>query len=183
MTGGKAASGGPNGVRIRWAGAEDAAALVPVLAALHAHDVADAGVPEFDVVAAHAERLLDGSAPHRLVIAQDGDGRVMGLAAVAIVMSISDPRPGRCRQMDLKELFVMPGARGAGIGTALMAWIEVQACALGAGRIDWHVKRDNHGGIAFYRRFGADIVDGRLSMRKTLGGGGLTADWPVSSDA
>lgn len=71
--------------------------------------------------------------------------------------------------MDLKELFVMPDARGQGVGEALMAWIEAQAEAANACRIDWHVRRDNLKGIAFYQRLGGAIVEGRSSMRKPLG--------------
>lgn len=90
------------------------------------------------------------------------------MAAVAIFVSISDPRPDYSRQMELKELFVLPELRGTRIGETLLMWIEKEALAAKAHRIDWHVKRDNHRAIAFYQRFGATPVENRLSMRKSL---------------
>ncbi len=46
-----------------------------------------------------------------------------------------------------------------------MARVRDHALAVGACRIDWHVKRDNHRGIAFYQGLGAKVVENRLSMR------------------
>ena len=155
-------------IRIDWAQHSDAAALVPVLTALHRHDVADAGELTPDIVLRHAIRLLDPEAPHRLAVAWDATGCPLALAAVATWFSISDPRSDRRVQAEVKELFVMPDHRGAGIGEALMNWIESAAIGAGAWRMDWHVKKDNAGGIAFYERNGATIVENRLSMRKIL---------------
>lgn len=156
------------GVRIAWATAADAAALVPLLRALHLHDVAGASSPDEAMLAAHAARLLEPATPHRLAIAWADDGRPVGLAAVGRLLSISDPRPDHAGQMELKELFVLAEARGEGVGEQLMAWVEGEARAAGIARIDWHVKRDNQRGIAFYERLGGHIVEGRLSMRKSL---------------
>jgi GNAT superfamily N-acetyltransferase len=155
-------------VRISWAEPEHAKSLIPLLNALHRHDVPDAPEPHRKIIAAHATRLLDSKTAHRLAIAWDQDGTAVGLAAVAVFVSISDPRPDYCNQMELKELFVLPGFRGARVGETLIAWIENEATAANACRIDWHVKQDNHLGIAFYERFGATLVKNRLSMRKLL---------------
>ena len=135
---------------------------------LYAHDVPEAAVPSRETVRKHLDLLLDCETPHRLAIAWGADRQPRGLAAVALFVSVSDPRPDRWRQMELKELFVMPDHRDAGIGVALVAWIEAQAQAKGVCRIDWHVKSDNHRGIAFYERFGGQIIINRLSMRKPL---------------
>lgn len=153
---------------IAWARPEDAASLVPLLTALHNHDVPGAAEPPPDVVTHHAERLLEPRTPYRLAVAKDGHGVPVGLAAVATFVSISDPRPDHHLQMELKELFVMPSHRGLGLGDALMNWIEEEARAAGVSRIDWHVKKDNLGGIAFYERLGGTVVENRLSMRKQL---------------
>ena len=112
---------------IAWAAPEHAEALVPLLRALHRHDVPEAPEPSREALRAHAARLLDPATPHRLAIAWDEGGTAVGLAALAFVVSISDPRPDHSDQTDLKELFVMPEARGQGIGEALMAWIEAEA--------------------------------------------------------
>ncbi|MCV6585420.1 MAG: GNAT family N-acetyltransferase [Marinibacterium sp.] len=127
----------------------------------------DAPVPSDAAVHGHLSALLAPATPHRLAIAWDGDVPV-GLAAVAVFTSVSDPRPARRYQMELKELFVLADRRGARIGQALLDWVEAKARAAGACRMDWNVKSDNARGIAFYQRHGAQVVDTRLSMRKVL---------------
>ena len=155
--------------RISWAAPDDAARLRPLFRSLYAHDVPDAPEPTEASLEAHLERLLHPQSPHRLVIAWAADGSAVGLAAVAAFVSVSDPRPEKWSQMELKELYVLPEARASGIGAALMRWVEAEARAQGVCRIDWHVKCDNRRGIAFYERMGAKTVENRLSMRKTLG--------------
>lgn len=154
--------------KISWARLGDAEAIVPLLIELYRHELSGAVMAENIVARDHATLLLDPAATHKLAIAWGKDGRALGLAAAGIFTSISDPRPSSRTQMELKELFVLPQMRGAGIGRALMAWIEAKAILAGASRIDWHVKSDNHRGIAFYRRQGASMVDNRASMRKRL---------------
>ena len=157
-----------NSWNICWAEQHHGEALIPLLRALHEHDVADSAAVDDVELAAHVERLLNPSNPHRLVLVLDDHEQAIGLAAVATFISISELRQDRCKQMELKELFVAPDHRGSGIGEALMAWVENEANINGASRLDWHVKRDNHRGIAFYRRFGATVVEDRLSMRKLI---------------
>ncbi|MEJ5217746.1 GNAT family N-acetyltransferase [Cognatishimia sp. D5M38] len=146
----------------------DIAALEPLFQALYAHETPNAAAPDDATCARHIKRLLDEETPHDLIIAWGTDGRSLGLVAVARVTSISDPRPDNWTQIDLKELFVLPEARGQNIGRALMEWVQAYANRTGACRIDWHVKSDNADGIRFYERFGAKVVHGRLSMRKML---------------
>lgn len=153
---------------ICWAEPHHGEALIPLLRALHEHDVPDYANVDDSEIAAHVERLLNPSTPHRLVLALVDREQAIGLAAVATFISISELRHDRCKQMELKELFVMPDYRGLGIGEALLIWIEKEAKRNGASRLDWHVKRDNHRGVAFYQRFGATVVEDRLSMRKRV---------------
>jgi len=159
---------GPAPLRIAFASMGDGASLVPLLTALYRHDVPEAPPPAPDTVVAHVARLLDPANPHRLAIAWAPDRRALGLAALAVITSISDPRPARWTQVEMKELFVLPDHRGHGIGQALVDFVRDTAFAAGACRIDWHVKRDNLRGIAFYERYGGRIVDSRLSMRLVL---------------
>ncbi len=157
------------GYTIDWAQPADADRLVPLLVELYRHDVPEAPLPNRDTVLRHIGRLLAPDTPHRLAIARSGSDSAVGLAAVALFQSVSDPRPERWVQMELKELFVLPDHRGGGLGTALMNWIAARAAEAGACRIDWHVRRENARGIAFYQRQGAQIVEGRMSMRKPVG--------------
>ena len=155
-------------IRIDWAQPDDMAPLAPLWRTLSAHDVPDAPQPDDATLGRHLALLLAPDTPHQLAIAWNADGVAIGLAAVAIFISVSDPRPERWRQMELKELFVLPKYRSFGVGAALMDWVASQAESEGACRVDWHVKRDNVRGIAFYERHGAEIVENRLSMRKPL---------------
>lgn len=152
-------------VRIAFATPADGAALAPLLTALYRHDVPEAPPPAPETVMAHATRLLDPGTPHRLLIAWSAEGAALGLAAIALLTAVSDPRPNRWTQVEMKELFVLPAHRGQGIGRALMARVMDHARAAKACRIDWHVRRDNHRGIAFYQSLGAELVENRLSMR------------------
>lgn len=153
---------------ISWANLSDADAMVPLFEELYRHEGTGSILTDKVGALDHVNLLLDPATPHKLAIAWSHDGRAIGLAAVGMFISISDPRPSHRRQMELKELFVLPQLRGAGIGQALIGWIEAEAISAGACRIDWHVKIDNHRGIAFYRRQGATMVENRASMRKLL---------------
>ena len=68
--------------------------------------------------------------------------------------------------MELKELFVLPDYRSAGLGRALITWIEAEARAAGACRIDWHVKKG--ASYCILERLGGVVVENRISMRKSL---------------
>ena len=156
--------------RISWAEPKDWQALVPLILALYSHDMPDAGTPTLADVEKHIALLTDPETPHQLAIAWRRDGVAMALAAVAVFVSVSDPRRGHWRQIEMKELFVLPDFRGQKVGAALFDWIKNWALANGVSRMDWHVKSDNHRGISFYERHGAEVVSDRLSMRKLFCG-------------
>ena len=160
----------PNAVShsLSWATKDDADLLPGILRSLYRHDVPDAPEPTEDQITDHIHDLLSGATPHRLLLAKDQQGRIIGLAAIALFTSVSDPRLSHRRQIELKELYVLPECRGEGVGEALFHWIKTHAKSVGAHRIDWHVKRDNARGIGFYHRQDAQIVQTRLSMRLIL---------------
>ncbi len=143
--------------------------LTDLLCELNAY-YADAGVPTAPREAVHAhlrDRLLAPDSPVRLVVASDGAGNAMGLAAIVLLHSLVDPSPEQQLQCMVKELFVSAQARGQGIGQALMAWVARYAASEGCGRMDWNVKASNTSGIAFYESLGAVRVADRLSYRLT----------------
>lgn len=145
------------------------ASLTDLLCELNAY-YADAGVATAPRAAVHAhlrDHLLAPGSPVRLVVASDGSGAALGLAATVPMPSLVDPSPEHRRQCLLKELFVSAHARGQGIGRLLVAWVAQHAADEGCGRMDWNVKESNHAGIAFYEGLGAVRVADRLSYRLT----------------
>jgi ribosomal protein S18 acetylase RimI-like enzyme len=72
------------------------------------------------------------------------------------------------------SLAVAPGAGGCGVGSALMAAVEVEARRRGAARLALDVSRANAGGRAFYTRqgfveAGPTTATGFLRLEKALG--------------
>ena len=95
-----------------------------------------------------------------------GDNSIVeGFAAITLVYSLVEFAPERCKQCQLKELYVRSSMRRKGVGRALMSWVAAHAVENGCHRIDWPVKATNTKGIAFYRSIGARQVVERLSFR------------------
>lgn len=139
--------------------------LLDLLCELYAHYNTAPSVAR-EVVRAHLlDNLLALDSPLRLVVASDTNGRVTGLAAIALLYSLVDPTPEKRRQCLVKELFVLSSERGHGIGRSLMAWVARHAVENGCCRIDWPVNAANRDGISFYESLGAEHVVERLSYR------------------
>jgi GNAT superfamily N-acetyltransferase len=64
-------------------------------------------------------------------------------------------RPG----IFLEDLFVRPGARGCGVGRALLARLAAIAVSRGCGRLEWAVLDWNESAIGFYRKLGATAMN------------------------
>jgi GNAT superfamily N-acetyltransferase len=62
------------------------------------------------------------------------------------------------RGLYLEDLFVVPEARGRGIGKALIAHCARVAVTRGCGRFEWSVLDWNEPAIAFYRSLGAELL-------------------------
>jgi GNAT superfamily N-acetyltransferase len=92
----------------------------------------------------------------------DPPGPAVGLAVWFPTYSTFLGRPG----IWLEDLFVRPGSRGAGVGTALLHHLFERA---GGGRVEWSVLDWNEPSIAFYRRQGAQPVPGWTRYRWTAG--------------
>jgi GNAT superfamily N-acetyltransferase len=65
-------------------------------------------------------------------------------------------RPG----LYLEDVFVLPDWRGRGVGSALMRHLARLAVQRGCGRMEWAVLDWNQSAIGFYRRLGAQAMDG-----------------------
>jgi GNAT superfamily N-acetyltransferase len=118
-----------------------------------------------EIVKSHLiNNLLGADSPLRIVVACENE-RVLGFAAISLTYSLVEPMPDKCRQCQLKELYVLTSARGRGIGTSIMSWVAQYAMNNGCHRIDWPVKANNARGISFYTQLGAQQVIERISFR------------------
>ena len=66
------------------------------------------------------------------------------------------------RAMWLHDIFVMPSARGKGVGHALMARVASETVRQGGGSLEWGVHSANAGALEFYKRLGAVGGEARI---------------------
>ncbi|MCB5195943.1 GNAT family N-acetyltransferase [Deefgea salmonis] len=139
--------------------------LIDLLLELHCY-YSESSTPYRSVVREHLlKNILAPVSPLQLVVAINGDGVVVGFAAISLTYSLVEPSPEKNRQVQLKEIYVLSAQRGHGIGKAIFAWIARYAMDNGCCRIDWPVKSTNAKGISFYESLGAELVVERLSYR------------------
>ncbi len=101
-----------------------------------------------------AETLFGPSPAAEVAIAALG-GRDVGFALFFETYSTFLARPG----LHLEDLFVVPDARGAGVGRALLVHLAALAEARGYGRLEWAVLTWNAPAIRFYQQLGAFPLD------------------------
>lgn len=97
------------------------------------------------------------------LLAEDAGGAPVGFALTYTTYSTFQCLPG----VYIEDLFVVPEARGAGVGGALLAAVAARAVDRGYGRMEWTVLDWNEPAIAFYRRLGGRPVDGWTRYRLT----------------
>ncbi len=139
-----------------------AAADLPLIAAL-IRELADyeklAGEVRFD------ERVLGeklfGPRPYAEVLIGEVDGIPQGFALFFHNFSTFEGKPG----IYLEDLFVRPGARGSGLGKALLAALAALALARDCARLEWSVLDWNAPAIGFYKKLGARMMDEWTVMR------------------
>ncbi|MDY0883607.1 GNAT family N-acetyltransferase [Dongia soli] len=108
------------------------------------------------------ERLLDPAEPMHAILAMV-DTRALGLAHLIYHRS-TWTMGDYCY---LQDLFVEPGARGFGIGRALIEHVYGDAKSRGAPRVYWSTHKTNHNAKKFYNSI-ADRSDFIL-YRKIIG--------------
>ena len=116
------------------------------------------GLAEYErlghLVTATAERLretLFGARPAAEVLLADCDGECRGFAVFFATYSTFLAQPG----IYLEDLFVKPGDRGKGLGSALLQRVAAIAVERGCGRVEWGALDWNEPSIRFYRGLGA----------------------------
>jgi len=141
-------------VRIRPAREADAALLAQMANDLNDH-VGVRGRPFT------AERVItDGFGPQRAFtpLVAETSGAVAGYVFIAAGYNTDLA----ARAMWLHDLYVMPAARGHGVGRALMAAVAAEAVRTGCVSMEWGVHTANAGALEFYRRLGASGAEMRI---------------------
>lgn len=98
---------------------------------------------------------LFGAQPLARAVLAEADGAVAGFALFFTSFSTWTGRAG----LYLEDLFVLPAARGRGIGRALLRHLAREAVRLGCARLEWSVLDWNRPAIDFYQSLGAVPLD------------------------
>jgi GNAT superfamily N-acetyltransferase len=106
-----------------------------------------------EVVATEAgmRQALFGPRPYAEVVLAEDAGVPIGFALFFHTFSTFLGQPG----LYLEDLFVVPEARGRGVGRALLAHLSRLAVERGCGRVEWAVLDWNTPAIRFYDSLGA----------------------------
>ena len=96
------------------------------------------------------QHLFDTQKKVECLVAED-HSRLVGYAIYFPIYSTFRTQP----MLWLEDLFVLPEARGKGIGRALLAELSRTAIQRGCWRLDWAVLNWNEPSIKFYERLGA----------------------------
>jgi GNAT superfamily N-acetyltransferase len=139
---------GATDIRIRPLQSEDVNTFVDLIAALaHYERLAPPDTEARQRLAADAF-----SAPPRFsALLAELAGRAVGYAVYFETYSTFLARP----TLYLEDLFVLPDARGHGVGSALFRAAAAEAVARGCGRMEWQVLAWNDLAIGFYEHLGA----------------------------
>lgn len=143
---------------IRPATPDDLPTVVDFVRGLAAYErlAHEAVATEADFAAA-----LFGPTPHAEVVLADWAGVPVGFALFFGTFSTFTGRPG----LWLEDLFVVPSARGRGIGTALLVHLARLAVERGCARFEWSVLDWNEDAIRVYRHLGAVGKDDWTTQR------------------
>ncbi|WP_244526301.1 GNAT family N-acetyltransferase [Wenxinia saemankumensis] len=144
---------------VRRARPEDLPALAALVGGLAAHH----GDPAVADAAALERDIFDPAPLYRAWVACHGGA----VAGYALALPAGQAQSGR-RGLDLHHLFVAPGARGHGLGRALVAAVEARARQEGGCYVRIGAARSNVLAHALYRALGYEERAGDPSFRKRL---------------
>ncbi|GGG16564.1 hypothetical protein GCM10010964_01100 [Caldovatus sediminis] len=135
-------------VRVRAAGAGDAAAVAALAAALNAEE-ANEGASRLTPAAVTRDFLGEHPAG-LLLVAEAPDGTLIGYATAHMTYETHHAERG----LYVGDLYVAPAHRRRGVGRALMAAAAAAGRARGAAHLWWTARSGNAAAHAFYRRLG-----------------------------
>lgn len=136
--------------RVRHARRADLPRIVELAAEHAAYEQASPPVPD---LAERLDALLFGTPAPRLrcLLAELPGGEVVGYASCSPELSTWQGQ----EYLHLDCLFLLPAARGSGLGVLLMDAVAAQARQLGITEVQWQTPDWNEGAIRFYDRLGA----------------------------
>ena len=97
------------------------------------------------------DRALFGKRPYAETLIAEEDEEALGFALFFHNFSTFLAQPG----LYLEDLYVVPAARGKGVGRALLERLAQIAIERECGRLEWAVLNWNQDAIRFYERLGA----------------------------
>jgi GNAT superfamily N-acetyltransferase len=109
------------------------------------------------------EQLFGARPAAEAWVAQSAAGGLVGFALFFTNFSTFLGKPG----IYLEDLFVVPEARGHGVGLALMSRLASIAVERDYGRFEWSVLDWNTPSIAFYEQLGARLLPDWRTCRLT----------------
>ena len=116
---------------------------------------------EVEASEADLARDLFGPEPKVFCEIAEIDGRPVGFALWFYTYSTFQGRHG----IWLEDLFVLPEARGSGVGKALLVELARRCVAEGLGRYEWWVLDWNEPSIQFYKSQGGEMMDEWTKVR------------------
>jgi GNAT superfamily N-acetyltransferase len=143
---------------IRRAEPPDVAGLVHLLGVLFGLEA------DFRPDAARQRRGLVAllAAPAGVVLVAERGGRVVGMVTGQLLVSTAEGGPA----VLVEDLVVDEGARGGGLGRALLDAVEAWARGRGATRVQLLVDEENAPALGFYRRLGWQATRLRALRRR-----------------
>jgi GNAT superfamily N-acetyltransferase len=149
-----------SGPAVRPATSDDSALLLDLIRGLAEYERL---APQVTATEDAIRETLFGPHPAAEALIGEIDGRPAGYAPFFGTYSTFLARPG----VYLEDLFVLPGARGRGLGIALFSAVAQIAVERGSGRLEWSVLDWNEPALGFYRALGAEPMDGWTVHRLT----------------
>jgi len=96
------------------------------------------------------QRIFDPAVPMHAIVAEDADGRVIGIANYLLHESFSHMAP-LCY---LQDLYVDPQVRAGGAGKLLIDWLVEECTAQGWPRLYWNTRETNYRARGLYDKYG-----------------------------
>jgi GNAT superfamily N-acetyltransferase len=146
------------GMTIRPATPADIPAIRALIVALAVYEREPDAVKASE---ADLHEALFGSRPLAEAVLAEVDGTPAGIALFFTSFSTWAGKGG----LYLEDLFVVPEARGLGLGKALLVHLAGIAVARGYARFEWSVLDWNEPAIGFYKALGAKPMDEWTVMR------------------